>query len=122
MPAAARVLPWVFIAFALLGLILGVREWANPPFTDEQLRNSLSDTWEVAASTVPVSAFSFLGLGAIAFVLGQRAPDPRARAVAWAAAGLCLLALAVVFRNHVVMTERAEALTGQDLGPLYGLL
>lgn len=122
MPAVARVLPWFFIAFALLGIAMGLREWANPPFTDAQLRDSLDDTWEVAASTVPVFAFSFLGLGTIAFVLGRRATDTKTRAIAWIAAGLCVLALAVVFRNHVAMTERAEALTGQDLGTLYGLL
>ena len=63
MPPAARILPWMFIAFALLGLVLGIREWLHPPFTDEQIRASLKDTWEVAASTVPVFAFSFLGLG-----------------------------------------------------------
>jgi hypothetical protein len=122
MPAAGRVLPYFFIAFALLGLVLGIREWQHPPFTDEQIRASLKDTWEVAASTVPVFAFSYLGLGAIAMVLARRATEVRARAVAWVAAGLCLLALAVVFRNHVVMTERAAALTGHQFGPLYGLL
>ena len=122
MPAVARVLPWFFIAFALLGLVMGLREWASPPFTDAQLRDSLADTWEVAASTVPVFAFSFLGLGASAFVLGRRATDIPSRTVAWAASGMCLLALAVMFRNHIAMTERAEALTGQELGAFYGLL
>ncbi len=121
MPAAARILPWFFIAFALLGLVLGVREWLHPPFTDEQIRASLKDTWEVAASTVPVFAFSFLGLGSIAVVLARKAGDMRTRAVAWLAAALCLLALAVVFRNHVAMTERASAVTGQDFGASYGL-
>jgi hypothetical protein len=120
-PAAARILPWFFIAFALLGLVLGVREWLHPPFTDEQIRASLKDTWDVAASTVPVFAFSFLGLGSIAVVLARKAGDTRTRAVAWLAAALCLLALAVVFRNHVAMTERAAALTGQDFGVFYGL-
>jgi hypothetical protein len=115
MPPAARVLPWLFIAFALLGLVLGVREWMNPPFTDEQIRVSLRDTWEVAASTVPVFAFSFLGLGAIAVVLARKAPDSTMRRTAWSAAGLCLLALAVVFRNHVAMASRVSALTGQDV-------
>jgi len=122
MPAVARVLPWFFIAFALLGLAFGIQEWLKPPFTDSQIRESLAKTWEIAASTVPVFAFSFLGLGAIAFVLGRRATDSSARAVAWTASGLCLLALAVFVRNHIVMTQRVESLTGQDLGPWFGLL
>lgn len=122
MPAVARVLPWFFIAFALLGLGFGIHEWLSPPFTDEQIRASLADTWEVAASTVPVFAFSFLGLAAIAFALGRRASDNSLRTLAWSAMGLCLLALAVMFRNHVAMTERARSLTGHVFGPLYGLL
>jgi amino acid permease len=122
MPTAGRILPYFFIAFALLGLVLGIREWMNPPFTDEQIRASLKDTWEVAASTVPVFAFSYLGLGAISTVLARRAPDAGTRTIAWLAAGLCLLALAVVFRNHMVMTDRAAAITGHEFGPLYGLL
>jgi hypothetical protein len=122
MPAAGRILPFFFIAFALLGIGLGIREWMNPPFTDEQLRASLKETWEVAASTVPVFAFSYLGLGAIAAVLARRATESRTRAISWLASGLCLVALAVVFRNHVAMTERAASVTGHQFGPLFGLL
>jgi amino acid permease len=122
MPPIARFLPFFFIAFALLGLVLGVREWMQPPFTDEQLRASLRDTWEVAASTVPVFAFSFLGLGAISWVLARRAPDAGTRRNAWIALGLCLLVLAVVLRNHVVLAGRVERVTGIELGPWYGLL
>jgi amino acid permease len=122
MPTAGRILPYFFIAFAALGLVLGIGEWMHPPFTDEQIRASLADTWEVAASTVPVFAFSFLGLGAISMVLARRAPDARTRTMAWTATVMCLLALALVFRNHVALTERAAALTGHDFGALYGLL
>jgi amino acid permease len=122
MPPIARILPYSFIAFALLGLVLGVREWMNPPFTDEQLRGSLRDTWEVAASTVPVFAFSFLGLGAVSGVLARRAPDAGTRRAAWVALGLCLLVLAVVLRNHAALGARVERVTGTELGPGYGLL
>lgn len=122
MPPIARILPFFFIAFALLGLALGIREWLDPPFTDDQIRTSLEDTWEVAASTVPVFAFSFLGLGSIALVLARRAPDARTRQAAWLAMALCLITLAVIFRNHAELTQRAERITGRELGPLYGLL
>ena len=43
MPAAGRLLPYFFIAFALLGLWLGIREWLHPPFTDEQIRAVLDE-------------------------------------------------------------------------------
>ena len=105
-----------------MGLALGFREWSNPPFTDEQLKASLVDTWEVAASTLRVLAFVFLGLGAICVVLARRATDARTRNVAYLAALCCLLTVALFLRNHIVLTQRAAGLTGQEFGPLYGVL
>lgn len=122
MPVVGRVIPWLVLGFTALGLALGLREWANPPFTDDQLKASLVNTWEVAASTLRVFAFVFLGLGAICVVLGRRATDARTRVVAFLAAACCLLVIALFLRNHIVMTQRAAGLTGQEFGPLYGLL
>lgn len=122
MPVLARVLPWLVLAFAALALLLGCYEWTHPPFTDEQVRASLTDTFEVAASTTRVFGIVFLGLGAICVVLGRRATSPAPRRVAYLAAAACLLTLAVFLRNHIVLAQRAAGLTGQDFGPLYGLL
>lgn len=121
MPLAGRVIPWLVLAFALLALALGFHEWSNPPFTDAQLQASLVDTWQVAASTSRVFAFVFLGLGVISVVLARRASGG-AQLVAYVAAVACLLAMALFLRNHIVLTQRAADLTGQDFGPLYGLL
>jgi uncharacterized membrane protein YozB (DUF420 family) len=121
MPAAARVIPWFVLAFALLALALGLRELSQPPFTDEQLKASLVNTWEVATSTTRVFAIVFLGLGAISVVLARKATEARVRLVAYAAAVACLATLMVYLRNHVVLTQRAAGLTGEELGPLYGL-
>ena len=60
MPALARVIPWLVLVFALLALALGLYEWSHPPFADEQLRASLTNTWEVAASTTRVFGIVFL--------------------------------------------------------------
>jgi hypothetical protein len=122
MPLVGRVIPWLVLAFTLLAMALGFREWTHPPFTDGQLQASLVDTWEVAASTLRVFAFVFLGLGAICVVLARRATDARTRIVAWLAAVCSLLAIALFLRNHIVLTQRAASLTGQEFGPLYGLL
>jgi hypothetical protein len=122
MPVVGRVIPWLVLAFTLLAIALAFREWSHPPFTDAQLQASLVDTWEVAASTTRVFAFVFLGLGAICVVLARRATDARTRTVAWLAAVFSLLTIALFLRNHIVLTQRSAALTGQEFGPLYGLL
>jgi hypothetical protein len=122
MPVVGRVIPWLVLGFSLLAMALGFREWSHPPFSDTQLKASLVDTWEVAASTLRVFAFVFLGLGAICVVLARRATNTRTRIAAYLAAVCSVLTLALFLRNHIELTQRAAALTGQEFGPLYGLL
>lgn len=122
MPTFARVIPWLVLAFALLALLLGSYEWAYPPFTDAQIRESRVDTWEVATSTTRVFAIVFLGLGSICVVLARRPAFGAARPMAWLAASACLLAVLLFMRNHVVLWQRVVRLTGEELGPLFGLL
>lgn len=120
MPALARVIPWLVLAFALLALALGFYEWTHPPFTDEQLRASLVNTWEVAASTTRVFAIVFLGLGLICVVLARKS-EGTSRIVASLAAIACAVTLAVFLHNHIALTERTSALTGQTFGAFFGL-
>jgi TRAP-type C4-dicarboxylate transport system permease small subunit len=122
MPALARILPWLVVAFCLLALALGAYEWSHPPFTDARIAASLPDTWEVAASTTRVFGVVFLGLGAICVVLARKATDSMSRVGAWLGAGGCLLVLLLFLRNHIELTQRATALTGQEFGALFGLL
>jgi hypothetical protein len=122
MPAVGRVLPWLVIAFCLLGLTLAWHEMSNPPFTTEQIKASLADTWEVHVSTSRVFLLVFSGLGAICLVLARRAHDGVTRNAAVLAAVLCLLTVGMYLRNHIALTERAAQITGQDFGPLSGLL
>lgn len=122
MPALARVIPWLVLAFALLALALGFYEWANPPFTDEQLRASTVNTWEVAASTTRVFAIVFLGLGLICVVLARKAEVASSRLAASLAVAACAVTLLVFLRNHIELTQRAAALTGTEFGPSFGLL
>jgi hypothetical protein len=121
MPTIARVLPWLVLAFSLLALMLGLYEWTHPPFTDEQLKASLTNTWEVALSTTRVFAIVFLGLGLICLFLARKAATPAARLPAYLAAATCLATLLVFLLNHVHLAQRVSGLTGQHLGPLFGL-
>ena len=121
MPALARVIPWLVLAFALIALLLGIYEMSHPPFTDEQIKASLADTFEVATSTTRVFGVVFLGLGAICVVLARKAASGTAQIVAWLAALACLATLLVFMWNQALLAERAARLTGQESGALWGL-
>ena len=122
MPAFARVIPWLVLAFSLAALSLGLYEWSHPHFTDEQLKASTANTWEVAASTTRVFCIVFLGLGMISVTLARRARESSPRLVAYLAAVACLATLVVFLHNHIELTRRAASLTGQEFGVLFGLL
>jgi uncharacterized membrane protein len=122
MAALSRVLPWFVLAFALLGLALGYYEMSHPPFTDEQLKASAVDTWEVANSTTRVFGIVFLGLSLVCAFLARNAVGAANQIVAWVAAVTCLLTLMLFLHNHIELTQRTADLTGREFGPLYGLL
>ena len=121
MPNFARVIPWLVLAFSLMALALGFYEWSQPPFTDEQLKASPTETWEVATSTTRVFGIVFLGLGMICVVLARKAETAQMRLVAYLAATACLAALLVFLHNHITLAERVSRLTGQDHGSFFGL-
>ena len=118
----ARVLPWLVLVFSLAALALGWYEWSHPPFSDEQLKASATDTWEVAVSTTRVFVIVFLGLGLICFALARKAETARTRLITYLAATTCLATLLLFLHNHVALAQRVSGLTGQDLGPFFGLL
>lgn len=118
----ARVLPWLVLVFALAALALGFHEWSHPPFSDEQLKASPADTWEVAVSTTRVFGIVFLGLGMICVVLARKAETTSTQLISYLAATTCLAALLVFLHNHVGLAKHFSGLSGQDLGPFFGLL
>jgi hypothetical protein len=121
MPAFARVIPWMVLAFALVASALGLYEWSHPPFSDEQLKASTADTWEVATSTTRVFVVVFFGLGGVCVALARKATDAAMRMTCHVAAVACLLTLMLFVHNHIELTQRAANLTGQDFGNFYGL-
>lgn len=122
MPAFAKVIPWMVLAFSLAAIALGLYEWSHPPFSDDELKASTADTWEVATSTTRVFVVVFFGLGGVCIVLARRATDTAMQLASYAAAVACLVTLMIFIHNHVELTQRAAGLTGQDFGPLSGLL
>jgi len=95
----------ILVAVPFAVLLVAATEWFNPPFTDDQIRASIVDTWE------PRAMVTFAELVALVLV-----------GLALVAALLCMLAATLTYLNHARLTARATALTGQTFGPLDGLL
>ena len=108
------------LLFALL-VVVGLIELAaltSPP-TDEELRNSIVDTWQTAAMVTQAALSTLLVLCVIAVAISIFARASRGLAIA-----LALLALLSAWHwtwNHIVLSERAEGLAGIRFGGFYGL-
>jgi glucan phosphoethanolaminetransferase (alkaline phosphatase superfamily) len=109
---------------ALVGIVLvgfGAYHWVHPAYSDDDIRKSLVDTWEVSAwvtsailslSAILVTASVFIAL----YYAHARLWRPAATSILVA---LCAGSLA--YSNHVVLTMRVAVLTGQTFGSWYGL-
>lgn len=107
---------------ALLGLVWGGHDWLAPPFTDQEIRDSLVDTWEPSAW---VTQLVLMALGTVALVSLLVLLFARQRAspsITIVTLMIALMAVWLAYRNHVVLTERTTALTGQTFGKFHGLL
>jgi hypothetical protein len=107
---------------ALLACVWGLHEWVSPPFTDAEIRDSFVDTWEPSAwmtllELVVLGCVFLISLLVLVFTR-QRSMRVLTIATATLAIGGALLS----YRNHVALTERTTALTGQTFGKFHGLL
>jgi hypothetical protein len=93
----------------------------NPPYSDQEIRASIVDTWEADA------LFTFAALAGIAVVtalslaLAYRSEERLVRRLAVLAVFLAMSSSALVLYSHIALTERTTRLTGHSFGPLYGL-
>ena len=100
---------------ALAACVWGAYEWANPPFTDDELRNFV-DSWEPSAW---VTMFALVAMGVVAVVslpVAVLVKRRLVRALAVATALLAIVGGGLVYRNHVELTQRVTRLTGQTFG------
>jgi hypothetical protein len=111
------------LAAIALSLSIGgyaVHELIHPVYSDAEIKASLVDTWEVEAWSVvllSIVVVPVLLLGASLTRRGSRT----SRHLAWATIALVVLAEGAVLANHVSLTERTTAITGQHFGGFYGL-
>ena len=106
---------------ALLGCVWGIHEWLTPPFTDQEIRESFVDTWEPSA-LVTLSVLAALGLVTLISLLVLLFTRQRGtRAMTVATLLLSVAAALLVYRNHIALSDRTTALTGQTFGRFHGL-
>jgi hypothetical protein len=109
-------------AIALLGCIWGVYEWFVPPFTDQEIRDSFVDTWEPSAWATLAALAVLGGVTVISLSILPFARRRGTRTIAIATLVMSVAAGLLVYRNHVALTDRTTALTGQTFGRFHGLL
>ena len=91
-----------------------------PSYTDQGIRASLVDTWQVEAlftsASLVLLAFAFVA--AIIFALRG---NTRVRLLASLAVLLAVSAASLVVAGHVILTNRVVGITGQTFGGFSGI-
>jgi hypothetical protein len=98
----------------------GIYEWANPPFTDDQLRNFV-DTWELSAWFTMLALVVMGGVFIISLPVAVTVNRQPTRAVAAGTSLLAVVGALLLYRNHAELTHRVTELTGQTFGGFNGL-
>ena len=122
MRSLAAVLSILLAIVALMGFGLGVYEWVVPPYSDQEIRDAMVDTWEPYAW---FTLFSICVLGIVVVFAAVVATLARRRDIRLTAAVAIALAVSgafMAYRNHAALTERTTELTGQTFGRFNGLL
>jgi len=112
----------ILVALPLTVLLVAVRQWFSPPFTDDQIRASIVDTWEPEAMVTLAELVALSVLGLVSVGLAALSRVTIRRRIGLIAALLCVLAALLTYQNRARLTARATALTGQTFGALDGLL
>ncbi len=112
----------ILVAVPFAVLLVAATEWFNPPFTDDQIRASIVDTWEPRAMVTFAELVALVVGGLVSMGFAALSRVAIRRRTALVAALLCMLAATLTYLNHARLTARATALTGQTFGPLDGLL
>ncbi len=107
------------VGFCFIAGVFGLVSMFGLDFSDQEIKESLVDTWE--ASTF--GGYMLLGLTAaiavISFLLSRHSAGihrEKLRVTGW----IATVAFVLQYAGMLVLTRRAELLTGHDLsGPLY---
>ena len=91
-----------------------------PSYTDQEIRTSLVDTWQVEAlfTSVSLVLLAFAFVAAVIFALRG---NKGVRVLASLAVLLAVSAATLVVAGHVILTNRVVGVTGQTFGGFYGL-
>lgn len=118
--ARAAVLSTAVSVLAIM-CVYGIYSAVSPAYTDQEIRASIVDTWEVhafftSAALVGIALVTVISFG-VAYRSGQQLP----RRLAVLAVILSLSSSALILYSHISLTERTTRLTGHAFGPFCGL-
>lgn len=109
------------IAFPALIVLIELYTLFVPSYSDEQLKASLVDTWQVHAFYAVFVFWILFAVFVLAIAICSFA-KPSLRGAALVTAMLCLTAAALLALNDRRLTARAEAATGMQIVPTLNFL
>ena len=113
--------PAIF-TFATAGIALSGWALLVPSYTDQQIRASMVDTWEVEASLASCTIVVLLLTLCVSAYISVGTSRKSVRSLAACAGILSIVGIGCAYASHVALTVRATELTGQSFGALYGLI
>jgi len=118
--ARAAVL-YAAVAALLLACLYGGYAVTSTPYSDQELRASIVDTWQAQALFTLVVLAGIAALTALSVAVAYGTRDRVVRRLRLLAILLSITSAALVFSGHMALTERATLITGHSFGFLYGL-
>jgi len=116
-----RVLSYSLLALLLLIALQAAYGLVESPYSDQDIANSLVDTWEVHAWWT-LAVLGFLALVAFfALPLAFMGHEKSTRQYARRVLGLAVVAAILAYSSHAALTARTTRLTGQTFGAFSGL-
>ncbi len=116
-----RIIALVVILAVLTGVgAFGIYELLNPPFTDQEIKASFVDTWEVAAWSTMALLVLLTAAVVVSLALSFHSTKP-VRRLSTLAVFAAVVVGSLICSNHVVLTNRVTQITGQTFGDFYGL-
>jgi hypothetical protein len=116
-----KVLRYCLVAGLVVLCLQAAAGLVIPPYSDEEIRSSWVDTWEVHAWwTILVVGFSAL-VAALGLPLAVWGRELATRRFARLVVALCVAAAILAVASHATLTSRTTRLTGQTFSRFYGL-
>jgi len=112
-----------YVLIFLLSLISlwGMKNFLQPPYSDQQISASIVDTWELSATVTTFVLVVVALVIAFSLVIVSKSENVMNRRLALASLGLAICDGILWLLNHAELTTRTTQLTGHTFSTLFGL-